>query len=89
MAQAERDLGTNLDWLGVEHWNTNNPHIHVIVRGKSDDGGDLVMSCSPAPTELNGVWEEHGVRSLGGLTLLCGHVRECARPDRQPPGQLL
>ena len=44
MAQAERDLGTNLDWLGVEHWNTDNPHIHVIVRGKGHDGHDLVMA---------------------------------------------
>ena len=44
MAQAERDLGTNLDWVGVEHWNTDNPHIHVIVRGKGHDGHDLVMA---------------------------------------------
>ena len=44
MAQAERDLGTNLDWLGIEHWNTDNPHIHVIVRGKGHDGHDLVMA---------------------------------------------
>jgi len=44
MAQAERDLGTRLDWIAVNHWNTDNPHIHVIVRGKSDDGGDLVIA---------------------------------------------
>ena len=44
MAQAERDLGTKLDWIGVDHWNTDNPHIHVIVRGKADDGGDLVIA---------------------------------------------
>ena len=44
MAQAERDLATKLDWLGVEHWNTDNPHIHVIVRGKGHDGHDLVMA---------------------------------------------
>jgi type IV secretory pathway VirD2 relaxase len=25
MAQAQRDLATNLDWLGVEHWNTARP----------------------------------------------------------------
>ena len=37
MAQAERDLGAQLDWVGVDHWNTNNPHIHVIVRGKGDN----------------------------------------------------
>lgn len=44
MAQAERDLGAKLDWVGVDHWNTDNPHIHVIVRGKGDDGRDLVIA---------------------------------------------
>jgi type IV secretory pathway VirD2 relaxase len=40
----ERDLGTKLDWTAVPHWNTEHPHIHVIVRGKGDDGRDLVIS---------------------------------------------
>ncbi len=44
MHEAERDLGTKLDWVGVDHWNTDNPHIHVLVRGKADDGDDLVIS---------------------------------------------
>jgi type IV secretory pathway VirD2 relaxase len=44
MAQAERDLGTKLDWIGIDHWNTDNPHVHVIVRGKGDDGRDLVIA---------------------------------------------
>jgi len=44
MGQAERDLGTKLDWVAVDHWNTEHPHIHVIVRGVSDDGHDLVIS---------------------------------------------
>jgi type IV secretory pathway VirD2 relaxase len=44
MADAERDLGTSLDWVAVDHWNTDNPHIHVLVRGKADDGEDLVIS---------------------------------------------
>jgi type IV secretory pathway VirD2 relaxase len=44
VAQAERDLGTKLDWIGVDHWNTDNPHVHVIVRGKVDDGRDLVIA---------------------------------------------
>ena len=44
MAQAERDLGTKLDWVAVDHWNTEHPHIHVIVRGKGDDGRDLVIA---------------------------------------------
>jgi type IV secretory pathway VirD2 relaxase len=44
MTQAERDLGTKLDWVGVDHWNTDNPHVHVIVRGVTDDGHDLVIA---------------------------------------------
>jgi type IV secretory pathway VirD2 relaxase len=44
MEDAERDLGTALDWVAVEHWNTDNPHIHVLVRGRADDGQDLVVS---------------------------------------------
>ncbi|MFA7504696.1 MAG: DUF3363 domain-containing protein [Burkholderiaceae bacterium] len=44
MADAQRDLGTSLDWVAVDHWNTDDPHIHVLVRGRADDGGDLVLS---------------------------------------------
>jgi type IV secretory pathway VirD2 relaxase len=29
MAQAEKDLGTRLDWVAVDHWNTDHPHVHV------------------------------------------------------------
>jgi type IV secretory pathway VirD2 relaxase len=44
MKDAERDLGTGLDWVAVDHWNTDNPHIHVLVRGRADGGHDLVIS---------------------------------------------
>ncbi len=35
----EADLGTRLDWLAVDHWNTGNPHTHIVVRGKDGTGG--------------------------------------------------
>ncbi|KAF0136166.1 MAG: hypothetical protein FD139_1027 [Methylocystaceae bacterium] len=44
MREAERDLGTKLDWVAVDHWNTDNPHIHILVRGKVEHGHDLVIS---------------------------------------------
>ena len=44
MAAAERDLDTKLDWIAVDHWNTDNPHIHVLIRGRAEDGKDLVIS---------------------------------------------
>lgn len=43
MTQMEKDLGTKLEWVAVDHWNTDNPHVHVIVRGRADDGRDLVI----------------------------------------------
>lgn len=44
MSQLEKDLGTKLDWVGVDHWNTDNPHVHIILRGRADDGKDLVIA---------------------------------------------
>lgn len=44
MNQASRDLGTKLDWIAVDHWNTEHPHIHILLRGRADDGADLVIS---------------------------------------------
>jgi type IV secretory pathway VirD2 relaxase len=44
MCRAEKDLCTKLDWIGVDHWNTGYPHIHVILRGRADDGADLVIA---------------------------------------------
>lgn len=40
----EADLGTKLDWVAVDHWDTDNPHVHLLVRGRTDDGEDLVIS---------------------------------------------
>jgi len=44
VGQMEKDLGTRLDWAAVDHWNTEHPHVHLIVRGVRDDGQDLVIS---------------------------------------------
>lgn len=44
MGEMARDLGTRLDCAAIDHWNTEHPHIHVLVRGQGDDGGDLVIS---------------------------------------------
>jgi hypothetical protein len=43
MARIERDLGVKTDWIAVDHYNTDNPHTHVILRGVRRDGADLVL----------------------------------------------
>jgi type IV secretory pathway VirD2 relaxase len=42
--QMEIDLGSRLDWVAVDHWNTDNPHVHLLVRGVDEAGADLVIS---------------------------------------------
>jgi type IV secretory pathway VirD2 relaxase len=65
MSGAEHDLGTKLDWVAVDHWNTDNPHIHVLVRGRADDGGDLVISRDYISRGLRGRAEERVELELG------------------------
>ncbi|MGV6475932.1 relaxase/mobilization nuclease domain-containing protein [Azotobacter vinelandii] len=42
--RMEADLGTRLDWVAVDHWNTDNPHTHLIVRGRDDTDKDLIIA---------------------------------------------
>jgi type IV secretory pathway VirD2 relaxase len=44
VSQVERDLGTRLDWVAVDHWNTGHPHTHIVVRGTDEAGEDLVIA---------------------------------------------
>jgi type IV secretory pathway VirD2 relaxase len=44
MAEMERDVGTRLDWVAVDHHNTGHPHTHVIIRGRDEMGRDLVIA---------------------------------------------
>jgi type IV secretory pathway VirD2 relaxase len=51
MRRVEKDLtvagvvetGTKLQWIAINHNNTDNPHAHVVLRGKLADGRDLVI----------------------------------------------
>lgn len=44
MRRMEADLGTRLDWVAVDHWDTDNPHSHVVLRGVDETGADLVIA---------------------------------------------
>jgi len=44
MAQMEADLGTKLDWVAVDHFNTGHPHTHIMLRGVDDRGQNLIIA---------------------------------------------
>lgn len=43
MKQAGRCIREKIQWVGVVHENTDNHHVHVIVRGVTRDGKDLTI----------------------------------------------
>jgi type IV secretory pathway VirD2 relaxase len=43
MARAGASLGTRLSWIAVDHHDTDNPHTHIIIRGRRANGQDLVL----------------------------------------------
>ena len=41
MKRIEKDLGTKLQWVAIEHYNTLHFHVHLDIRGLRDDGQEL------------------------------------------------
>ncbi len=68
MATAERDFGTRLDWIAVDHWNTEHPHIHVLLRGVDQEGETLVIARDYIRTGLRMRASERATLELGPRT---------------------
>lgn len=60
-----QDLGTPLDWVAVDHWNTGHPHVHVLVRGVAADGSDLVIDRGYISSGIRARAEERVSLELG------------------------
>lgn len=60
VSQMEIDLETKLDWIAVDHFNTEHPHTHIVMSGMRDDGKDLVISKD---------YLSHGMRERGSAFL--------------------
>ena len=44
MQRMAVDLETSLDWVAVDHWNTDNPHTHIVLNGRTAGKEDLVIA---------------------------------------------
>jgi type IV secretory pathway VirD2 relaxase len=74
MSQMEVDLGRKLVWGSVNHWNTDNPHVHIVVRGLDADGHDLTIDGRYIAEGLRGRAQSILTDELGLRTEL--HVRD-------------
>jgi type IV secretory pathway VirD2 relaxase len=73
--RVELDLGTRIDWIAADHHDTGRPHVHLLMRGRRDDGRDLVI---PRPYVSHGFRE----RAEGLATEILGPRLEPDRLDR-------
>jgi type IV secretory pathway VirD2 relaxase len=69
MAQMQRDLCTELDWVATDHFNTGRPHTHIVIRGVTEDGTTL---------NIAGDYIAHGIRHRASeiMTLTLGPQTE-------------
>jgi type IV secretory pathway VirD2 relaxase len=68
--RMEDDLGTALEWTAVAHHNTEHPHVHVVVRGRRDDGDALRLRRQYVQNGIREIVEDLCTRQLGYRTEL-------------------
>jgi type IV secretory pathway VirD2 relaxase len=79
MRQVEQDLGTKLDWVAVNHYNTDNPHVHVLLRGVDGRGEELRIDRAYMSHGMRHRAEELATAELGPRTQ--DQMREARRNE--------
>ena len=75
VAQMEQDLDTKLEWVAADHYDTGQPHTHLIIRGVRDNGKDLVIPKKYLAYTLRERAQELVETELGPVSELQGRVR--------------
>ena len=65
VASMERDLETRLEWIGIDHNNTDNPHVHILIRGRDEHGQKLEIASEYVKSGIRARSQEIVQRELG------------------------
>ncbi len=65
VGQMERDLGTRLQWVAIDHHNTDDAHVHLLVRGVREDGRALEIDREYLRSGIRMRSQEIATRELG------------------------
>lgn len=65
MRQVSQDLNTSLSWMAIDHHDTDNPHLHILVRGLDENGNTLVIDSNYIAKGIRHRSQELATRSLG------------------------
>jgi len=61
----ERDLGTKLEWAAIDHHNTDEAHVHLLVRGVRENGRPLKIDRDYLRSGIRMRSQEIATRELG------------------------
>jgi type IV secretory pathway VirD2 relaxase len=66
--RMEEELGTELEWVAVEHHNTEHPHVHIALRGRQDSGEALQLPRQYIQSRIREIASDLCTRQLGYRT---------------------
>ena len=81
--EMESDLGAKLEWVAADHYDTGQPHTHLIVRGRREDGSDLVIPKRYISFGLRERAQELAELELGPVTEIDGRNRFAHMVDQE------
>jgi len=70
VSRMEKDLGTQLEWVAVAHYNTEHPHVHMSLRGIGAEGRPLHLGKDYVKQGIREIAEDLCTRQLGHRTEL-------------------
>jgi len=76
VSRMEKDLGTQVEWVGAAHYNTEHPHVHMALRGIGAEGHPLHLSKDYVKQGIREIAEDLCTRQLGHRTELDAAVAQ-------------
>jgi len=82
MRRMAQDLDTRLEWVAVSHFNTDNPHVHIALRGVRENGKSFRLERDYVKHGIRSIAEDLCTRQLGYRT-----QRDIAEAQRREVSQ--
>ncbi|MBL8542763.1 MAG: relaxase/mobilization nuclease domain-containing protein [Hyphomonadaceae bacterium] len=68
MERAEAVLGGRLEWIAIDHHDTDNPHTHIVMRGRHANGRALILPRDFVKAGLRNIARDVATEGLGPRT---------------------
>ncbi len=82
MKRMTRDLDTRLEWIAAAHFNTDNPHVHIALRGVRENAISFRLERDYVKQGIRNIAEDLCTRQLGYRT-----QRDIAEAQRREVSQ--